>query len=386
MMKRTRMMVALLGPTLLGPAVALAQQAVPVASNTPVAAATGAAPASAQAVAGVQGQVYNGPPGGAPAEASNAAGLLTPTGAAAPASAPQSVGANSVPTSGVPLPSPLIKDPVALAVDQVAPLDVKQVQKLKRTLVDRDSAMYRADRVPSVRSQLLHLDLSPSGQRPVIHIAQNIGGTVSFIDIAGNPWPIEHVDNFGAKGFQVSLPSGNTISVWGVNPYMTGNVAVVLKGLASPVSFLVAPPDASANVANDRTDLVVPRVLPDKRESYLAGGQSDAVASFSDELTSYLLRTPPDSAKSLRVVGLVDSQAWQTADGALILRTSASLRSPAWIKSGSAADGTHVYKLPVTPLVTVADTDGRLVYVQISGYDSVSKISSIAPVNGSPAK
>jgi intracellular multiplication protein IcmK len=381
---------------LLGPAGAHAQQVVSAAANVPVVAATGTAPAAQPAQQPMPAQVSNGPPtdgqAGSAGDGGGSQGAPAPAGPAAPGSGAgygnAASGArytNSVPTPGMPLPSPLVvrPDPVTQAVDQVAPLTPDQVKAVRKALGERDKAIYTTESVPKTASQLLTLDMSPNAQRPVVRVAPNIGGTVSFIDMAGNAWPIVHVDNFGAKGYTVSLPSENTVAVWSVNPYVTGNVAVYLKGLASPQSFIVQP---ATTVANDRTDLIIPRVLPDKRDAYLGSGRADTLGGYSDELTPYLLRTPPDNAKALRVTGLADSQAWQTPDGSLILRTPASVRSPAWTRSGSAADGTHVYKLQITPLVTVAQTDGRLTYVQISGYDSVSRLSPVSAIQGGMGK
>jgi intracellular multiplication protein IcmK len=354
-----------------------------------VAEAQAAAPAAGAGV-----QVNNGAPGSAPAPGYGA--QSQPSAPSQPAQTqaapvqdlrgtPPSSGAvpqqpsaapNAVPTAGVPLPSPLVKAPdlVEMSVQQLAPMGLDQIKTVRRTLGDREKALYEPlDVVPKLISQVLHLDLSPNGKKAEVHLAMNMGGTVSFIDIAGNPWPIEHVDNFASKGYTVSLPAENTLSIWSIEPYITGNVAVVLKGLSSPVSFIVEP---ARDEANDRTDLIVPRILPGKQEGYLAGGGHGGIAAYNDELTPYLLRTPPRDAKPLRVMGADDTEAWQTGGGSLIVRTRDDLRAPAYVDTGSAADGTHVYKLEITPVITVATDGGSLSYVQITGYDTRSRGSS----------
>jgi len=291
---------------------------------------------------------------------------------------------NAVPTSGAPLPSPFVPpDPVAQAVQNLAPLTAKQVVEIRNQLTARDRAAYvQPGEAARGETRLIHIDLSPGAPLPTIHIAPDLGGTLAFIDLQGNPWPIEHVDNFAQKGYSVSQMSENVLSVWNTAGYVTGNMAVVLKGLPLPVTVTVEPPTVKDNVADYRSDLMIPRVVPDRRDAFLGRGARDAIAGYNDELTQFLLMTPPSGAKPLRVSGAPNTLAWQMDNGTLIVRTAASLRSPAWTRSTSAADGTHVYELQLTPLITIAGADGRLSWVQISGYDTVGRRSPLVPVAG----
>lgn len=380
-MKQTSLVARLSAIVLVINAFALPTAGAATATGANTQAASGAVDQAAAAAP----QINNGPPGASNAAPTQPVSAGAGQGPAQYSGYPQGGSGyppNAVATGGAPLPSPLVPpDPVAQAITELAPLNPKQVRQIRDEVRSRDQAMYPdAKSLPQARTRVIHIDLSPGAPPPTIYISPDLGGTVAFVDMAGNAWPIEHADNFGSKGYSISTMSENVLSVWCTSGYVTGNIAVALKGLPLPVTFTVAP---ATKEADFRSDMIVPRVLPDKRDAFLGSGARDAIAGYSDDLTQFLLRTPPSSAKQLRVSGAPDTDAWQASDGSLIVRTSAFVRSPAWRRSTSAADGTHVYQLQITPLVTIAGADGRLSYIQISGYDTVSKVPSLSPIDGS---
>ena len=57
--------------------------------------------------------------------------------------------------------------------------------------------------------------------------------------------------------------------------------------------------------------------------------------------------------------------AWQMAD-VMYIRTRYTLLSPSWISTLSSADGTHVYKMPVTPLILVS-AHGKVIKLKVKG-------------------
>ncbi|WP_249518644.1 DotH/IcmK family type IV secretion protein, partial [Escherichia coli] len=76
----------------------------------------------------------------------------------------------------------------------------------------------------------------------------------------------------------------------------------------------------------------------------------EKVGLYDDTLQAFLDGVPPKEARPLRVKGDVPAtQAWQMGDD-LYLRSGAILRDE-FEQTLTAADGTHVWKLPVTPYV-----------------------------------
>ena len=83
-------------------------------------------------------------------------------------------------------------------------------------------------------------------------------------------------------------------------------------------------------------------------------GASMSVPSFNTaELSQYLLKIPPESAKELKVEGASDVSAWQSSKNRMVVRTALTIVSPAAYRRHSSADGTHVYELPLTPVLSV---------------------------------
>jgi intracellular multiplication protein IcmK len=72
-------------------------------------------------------------------------------------------------------------------------------------------------------------------------------------------------------------------------------------------------------------------------------------------LQAFLDGTPPEDARRLKFQGNVpDTAIWQSGDD-LMVRSRAMLRDE-FEQTLSSADGTHLWKLPVTPLLTFSVT------------------------------
>src|SRR3546814_5804482 len=107
--------------------------------------------------------------------------------------------------------------------------------------------------------------------------------------------------------------------------YLRGSVGVMLKGLATPVTFTVIP---GVDNTDYRVDLRVPGIAPGAAPSL--GNYASQNPVGSADLMAYLYGTTPDGASPLRVQGPAGLKAWQSINGDLILRHSALVASPAW--------------------------------------------------------
>lgn len=150
----------------------------------------------------------------------------------------------------------------------------------------------------------------------------------------------------------VYLPDSPSIVVQASRVYDTGSVTVYLKGLAVPVTISLAsgsPSDKAASQFSDsRLDLRIPQTQPGKSRPVRQA--KEKVGLYDDTLQAFLDGVPPKEARPLRVKGGVPAtQAWQMGDD-LYLRSGAILRDE-FEQTLTAADGTHVWKLPVTPYV-----------------------------------
>lgn len=262
-----------------------------------------------------------------------------------------------------PMPSPRV-NLVNEAVDQIAPLTVEEVRRLRAELEDRGGAMRdnASGRPPAMQTfSRFDLDLSPNATPPVVRVTPGQGIIVTFEDLNGKPWPVKLGDNFGTRtGVSSREFTENSLSIDVSRDSSMGNVAVALEGLATPIVFTVVAGQAKTDYW---AQMVVPGWVGGKPPSVVA---SPLPSHKARELTDYLMRTPPSSAKLLKVEGLSGVMAWESKPGVMVLRTNAMVTSPSTTKLPS-SDGMAVYEMPVSPAV-MASVNGKFVSIKISGY------------------
>lgn len=296
---------------------------------------------------------------GAPPQSGQATAPLQPGQAAA--------GARS-PASGAPMPSPKVSAEVDLVnetLEQTAPLTREELVRLRKQLVERNKGL--TDNItgaapPRPSSQIYQLDLSPNAVAapPVVRVTPGQGAVVSFLDATGKPWPIVVADNANPDGgIVVSQFTAHQLSVFARNYTAFGNVLVALKDLPSAVGFSVVS-------GQDRTDYQVQMVIPRFKDgvptNVISQGSIPAVGTA--DLFDFLLRTPPSTAKQLKVDGLPGATAWQTGPSKMVIRTEAQLTEA--LRHFS-MDGIGVYEVRLTPVV-IGTLNGRYVQMRLSGY------------------
>lgn len=285
--------------------------------------------------------------------------------AQARAQAPSAAPAQSQRRPDAPMPVPG-QELVREAIQMVAPLDTQQIKAVRKELNERSRAASEPI-IPQAKpaSRVVSIDLTPGATPELIRISLSEGAVVSFIDAAGRPWDVKKADSFNPQGLDIALFGDNSISVASKMEQAVGNVAVLLEGMSSPLSFRVISGHAASRELDYSVVMQLPRYLPG--QPVPVGQISSQPSLGADELMDYLLRTPPRGSKTLKVEGLPGALAWQTPSGRIMLRTDRMVLSPNWKRRQAGTDGVAVYDLSVTPYVLVSDS-GRMVNVKISGF------------------
>ncbi len=290
----------------------------------------------------------NGAPAGWNSTANAAAGAAS---AAVPAN---NQGQAQQPASGndplPPPPSPMFSE----AQESVAPFSPEEVRKLRGQMNEVDQAMAAPQVAVVPKISALTVDLAPGASLPLIRTAVNYPSSITFIDSTGAPWKLGAAPITGnPNGFKTYwVPDSPVMVVYALKPYMSGNVTVYLEGLSVPIVLTVSSgePDSSGKTwaVDSRLDLRVPRRGPNA----VAGAAPESRIGLHDStLQAFLDGVPPKQARRLKTTGDVpETTVWQMGDD-LYIRSRADIRDE-FEATLSSADGTHLWKLPVTPYVS----------------------------------
>lgn len=239
------------------------------------------------------------------------------------------------------------------------PLSPSQIRML-RSMYDatQQAAASYPGIPPRPTASSLVVNLSPGATPPVVRLGAGFITSLVFVDSTGAPWPIDSYSLGNPTAFNIQWDKkGNILLVQAITAHRMGNLAVILKGLNTPVMLDLNPGQAAMDV---RVDLRIPGLGPQAKPSFdmLPGTESPALLALLDGI-------PPPGAKSLKS-SACENCAWMV-DKKLYLRTQFSVLSPAWISTLSSADGTHVYEMQLTPLV-LASYNGKTIKMRIEGF------------------
>lgn len=261
-------------------------------------------------------------------------------------------------------PSPKI-DLVNEAVQGNAPMSPAELARLKDELDRRTRALTEnpasAGPVAKPTQSVYQIDLSPKGSYtpPVVRVTPGQGSVVTFVDLAGKPWPIDVADNAGdERGVKVQQFRAHQLSIFANANYAGGNVLVGLKGLEVPVTFTVSSGQKAVDYS---VTMIIPRLQPGSAPT-MAGSDQSTPSLASSDLFDYLLGTPPAKAVALKVTGIRDTQAWQVGPDKIVVRTPALLSAAT---RSFKLDDMGVYEVPLMPVV-LGTLDGRYVQATIS--------------------
>ncbi len=239
------------------------------------------------------------------------------------------------------------------------PLSPSQIRMLRGMY---DATQQAAATYPGVpprpTASSLVVNLSPGATPPVVRLGAGFITSLVFVDSTGAPWPIDSYSLGNPTAFNVQWDKkSNILLIQAITAHRIGNLAVILKGLNTPVMLDLNPGQAALDV---RVDLRIPGLGPQAKPTFdaLPGTESPALLALLDGI-------PPPGAKNLKS-SACESCAW-LVNKKMYLRTQFAVLSPAWISTMSSADGTHVYEMQPTPLV-LASYNGKTIKMRIEGF------------------
>jgi intracellular multiplication protein IcmK len=240
------------------------------------------------------------------------------------------------------------------------PMSPAQIAALRETHETTQRAMNApAQPVPTPTVTTQVVNLSPGTVPPVLRLSTGYVSSVVFVDDTGAPWPVAAYSIGDPTGFNIQWDQqSNLLLIQGQKPYATGNMAVTLQGMPTPVMLTIV---TDQGVVDYRVDFRVQGRGPNARGAMIA---SSAPQNANATLMNLLEGVAPQESQLLTVTG-GSAQAWLW-NNQLYVRTPLTLLSPGWVATLSSADGTHVYQLPVTPMI-LASSRGEPVTLKVEG-------------------
>lgn len=320
-------------------------QAAATASAAPTTTVTAPSAAPSASTAALSGWVSGASlTSAAPATSvSSQAGQGPDTGKAGAAPVPS--GNDSLP----PPPSPLFQQ----AQETVSPLTPQEIRQLRGQVEDINQAIAAPQVTVVPRISALTVNLSPGASLPLIRTAVNYPSSLSWMDSTGAPWKLGAAPISGNPDFKVFwIPNSPVMVVQANKPFSSGNVTVYLEGLAVPIVLNVTSGEPDTKSGTWTVDSRLDMRIPGRGPAALPGAAPETRIGLHDRtLQAFLDGIPPKEARRLKTTGAVpDTAVWQLGDD-LYIRTRADIRDE-FEATLSSADGTHLWKLPVTPYVS----------------------------------
>ena len=212
---------------------------------------------------------------------------------------------------------------------------------------------------------------------PEVWVRRGYTTVVGFTDLTGAPWPIEEVlvDRRFLAG-EETAPNGHLLYLSPREPFLEGNLAVKLVGLADPV---VAMLGGRGDSADFRVDLRLGIAGPNVDAAALA--KPEAFRAGDEVLAGILAGSVPGEAERLAVLGGgPGDRAWRLG-GDVLLVTRAHVLSPGPWAAERGSAGRWAYRLPDTPLLLVSE-EGREKRLALRARDVVGGAVSPAGKTG----
>ena len=250
--------------------------------------------------------------------------------------------------------------------DTLMPLSPDEIKDVRRIFNKTQQAGAFTSDVPAKPvSSTIMVDISPGASPPVVRLSSGFVSSLVFLDSTGAPWPIKAYDLGDPKSFNIQWSQAggtddsidNTLMIQAITMYKVANLAVVLKGLNTPIMLTLVP---GQEVVDYRVDIRAPGLGPKARPSY-----NMMPATPNSMLIDILNGVPPQQAKLLRVTG-GDAKAWSVGK-TMFLRSDMTVISPSWISTMAGSEGgVNAYELPLSPVV-LALKNGKLSKLHIEG-------------------
>lgn len=244
--------------------------------------------------------------------------------------------------------------------DQAMPMTAEQIQAMRRMMAASQRAAAAPAETPArpvTSSQLV--SLAPGATPPVVRLSAGFISTLVFVDATGADWPITSIDNGNPDAFNISWDKqGNTLMIQAKKAYTFGNLAIVMKGLSTPVMLTLVPGQKEIDY---RIDFRVSGLSPDSQRGLVGNGLPNTA---NNELLRVLDNIPPEDAVLLKVPG-GQARAW-LANEKIYLRTRFLLLSPGYISVMKSPDGTYAYEIQKTPSILISQY-GKPVELRVEG-------------------
>ncbi|MBJ8931595.1 DotH/IcmK family type IV secretion protein [Citrobacter freundii] len=230
---------------------------------------------------------------------------------------------------------------------QLTPEQRKKVKALNLEQQRDTASPYVNPPIPVTRS--LIVDLNAGISPPVVRLAKGQSTSLVFSDMGGQPWYIDRA-SINCTLFSVPQCRGgnkesgssgesektNVLTIEPNTPVAYGNVTVVLKGLPTPVIFILTSGQKEVDM---RLDAKIPGSNPNSQAELSV----QSLPTIDDSLTQFLDGVPPKSAKKMRVSGAEQITAWKYQDR-LYVRANADALYPAYTNSARSTTGMSVYR------------------------------------------
>jgi intracellular multiplication protein IcmK len=247
-------------------------------------------------------------------------------------------------------------------------LSDEQFERIKQLYLRRErqrATPYLEPAKPVVRT--LNVNLDPGISPPVLRLTRGQLTTLVFSDLSGQPWVIKDVGlnrDLFSDGHEGGGPTGQAVdptNVLTLEPKTAaayGNVSIRLKGLGTPVIFILS-------AAQQEVDLRVDANVPGHNPDAVGAATLASLPGIDESLVGFLDGVPPKDARPLRVTGLPDTDAW-TYQERVYLRTDAAVEYPAYYSSVRSTSGKAVYRFNAREDSVTLLANGRAITVFIS--------------------
>lgn len=256
--------------------------------------------------------------------------------------------------AGVEVVFPSVSDVVDESLREIedAQLTPEQIARVKKMMLEREmqtASPYVNPPTPITRT--LPVSLDPGISPPVIRLARGQLTSIVFSDYNGSPWLIESVHlnrtlfcdqgNCGGEGGQATQQNSqqkptNILTIEAKQIAAYGNVSVTMRGLATPVIFILT---TAQNEIDMRIDAKIPGRNPDSMD---ATSVTNA-PSLDSDLMYFLDGVPPSEAQSIKVIGMENVDAWLYKNN-MYVRAAADAQYPAYRNAAKSTSGLSVYR------------------------------------------
>jgi intracellular multiplication protein IcmK len=249
------------------------------------------------------------------------------------------------------------------ALRSVFPLSPEQIMRLRSRFEEtRQAQAMPPDGVsPAPVATSIMVALSPGVTPPIVRTYQGFVSTLVFLDAKGVPWPISAYNLGNPNAFSINWDRKNILMIQAKTAYTYGNLVVQLAELETPVVLTLVP---NQRLVDYRLDVRVQGVSPQASDMSMPYDKNDGHTDVVPQALITLLDGVPPEGVTRITTDMSHLEIWQLGK-TLYLRSRLPLVSPSWTHHAVSGDGTHVYQLPITPMLLMA-MDGQLKTVRVT--------------------